>query len=175
MSADHQHESPIKTPKQLVTVVVLSFLVPIVLIVLLVSYVTGGKKADSAGVDLRPEAVAQRIVPVAAVNLKSADGPRTHLTGEQVYAQACKACHETGAANAPKFGDKTAWAPRIKEGLDELLEDAIKGKGAMPPRGGNPDLSDYELARAIVHMANASGASFKEPAAPAATPAVASK
>ncbi|MBL8386564.1 MAG: cytochrome c5 family protein [Burkholderiales bacterium] len=168
MSEDHQHETPIKTPKQLIAVVVASFAIPIALIVMLVSFVTGGKKVGSAGEAIKPESVAERIRPVAAVNLKSADGPKVYLTGEQVYAQVCKACHESGAANAPKMGDKTAWAPRIKEGLETLLKDSIKGVGAMPPRGGNPDLSDYELTRAIVHMANASGASFKEPAAPAA-------
>jgi cytochrome c5 len=71
-------------------------------------------------------------------------------------------------ANAPKIGDKAAWAPRIKTGLNGMLAVAIKGKGAMPPRGGLPDVSDFELARAIVFMANQSGASLKEPVAPAA-------
>ena len=73
-----------------------------------------------------------------------------------------------GVANAPKIGDRAAWAPDLKEGLSAMLADAIKGKGAMPPRGGVADLSDYELARAIVYMANQSGAKLKEPAAPAA-------
>jgi hypothetical protein len=73
----------------------------------------------------------------------------------------------TGAANAPKIGDKTAWAPHLREGLGGMLKVAITGKGAMPPRGGVPDLSDTELARAIVFMANQSGGSLKEPPAPA--------
>jgi hypothetical protein len=76
--------------------------------------------------------------------------------------------------NAPKIGDKAAWAKLIKEGLDNLTKEAIKGVKQMPPRGGNPDLSDIEVARAIAYMANQSGANFKEPAdkpAPAGRPA----
>ena len=173
MSGDH--DTPIKTPKQLITVIVLSFVIPIALIVLLVSFVTGGKKVDGQGMALRPESIAERIKPVAAVNLKAADGPKVYLTGEQVYAQVCKACHESGAAGAPKFGDKAAWAPHLKEGYDDILKNAIKGIKAMPPRGGNPDLSDYEVARAVVYMTAAAGGTFKEPAAPAAAPAPAAE
>jgi cytochrome c5 len=173
MSGDH--DTPIKTPKQLITVIVLSFVIPIALIVLLVSFVTGGKKVDGQGMALKPESIAERIKPVAAVNLKAADGPKVYLTGEQVYAQVCKACHDTGAANAPKFGDKAAWAPHIKEGFDDLLKNAIKGIKAMPPRGGNPDLSDYEVARAVVYITAAAGGTFKEPSPPAAAPAPAAE
>jgi cytochrome c5 len=173
MSEDHQHDTPIKTPKQLITVVVLSFIIPIALIVMLVSFVTGGKKVDGQGLALKPEAIAERIKPVAAVNLKVAGAATVAQTGEQVYGSVCKACHESGAANAPKFGDAAAWAPRLKGGLDALVASVLKGKGAMPPKGGNGDLSDYEIARAVVHMANASGGSLKEPAAPAAAPAAA--
>jgi cytochrome c5 len=173
MSEDHQHDTPIKTPKQLITVIVLSFIIPIALIVLLVSFVTGGKKVDGQGLALKPESIAERIKPVAAVNLKVAGAATVAQTGEQVYGGACKACHESGAANAPKFGDAAAWAPRLKGGLDALVASVVKGKGAMPPKGGNGDLSEYEIARAVVHMANASGGSLKEPAAPAAAPAAA--
>ena len=168
MSEDHQHETPIKTPKQLIIVIVASFVIPIGLILFLVSLVTGGNKVDVQGLALKPESIAVRIKPVAAVNLKLADGPKVHLTGEQVYAQVCKACHEAGVANAPKFGDKAAWAPLVKEGWDDILKTAINGVRAMPPRGGNPDLSDYEVARAVVYMTAAAGGNFKEPTPPAA-------
>ena len=77
----------------------------------------------------------------------------------------CGACHVTGALNAPKVGDKTAWAPHLGAGLEQLTQNAIKGVRQMPPRGGSPDLSDLEIARAVAYMANQSGASFKEPAA----------
>jgi cytochrome c5 len=87
-------------------------------------------------------------------------------SGEQVFKSVCTACHTAGVAGAPKVGDKAAWAPRIKQGLAGLLASATKGKGAMPPKGGDASLSDDEITRAIVYMANQSGAKFKEPAAP---------
>ena len=68
-----------------------------------------------------------------------------------------------GVANAPKLGDKTAWAPRLKQGLNGLMQSVLKGKGAMPPRAGS-SLSDEELSRAVVFMANQAGGSLKEPA-----------
>jgi cytochrome c5 len=70
-------------------------------------------------------------------------------------------------ANAPKIGDRAAWGPRIKQGLQGMLAVATKGKGAMPPRGGDASLTDAELTRAIIFMANQSGGQFKEPAAAA--------
>jgi len=171
MSEDHQHETPIKTPKQLIIVIVASFVIPIVLIVMLVSLVTGGKKVDVQGMALKPESIAERIKPVAAVNLKAADGPKVFLSGQEVYAQNCKACHESGAANAPKMGDTAAWAPRLKQGYDTLMNHSINGIRAMPARGGNGDLSDYEMARGIVYMTASAGGTFKEPTAPAAAAA----
>ena len=171
MSEDHQHETPIKTPKQLLIVIFASFAIPITLIGLLVAYVTGGHHAGSEGAAVKVESIAERIKPVAAVNFKDANAPKVVLTGEQVYQQVCKVCHEAGIAGAPKFGDKAAWGPRIKEGFDDLLKESIKGVRGMPARGGNPDLSDYEVARAVVYMTNAAGATFAEPAAPAAAAA----
>ena len=173
MSEDHQHETPIKTPKQLLIVIFASFAIPITLIGLLVAYVTGGHHAGSEGALLKVESIAERIKPVAAVNFKDANAPKVVLTGEQVYQQVCKVCHEAGVAGAHKFGDKASWAPHIKEGLAELVKTAISGIRAMPPRGGNPDLSDYEVARAVVYMTNAAGAKFAEPAAPAVASATA--
>jgi cytochrome c5 len=108
------------------------------------------------------EAANTRIQPVAKVELaaaapKAAAGSRT---GEELYKGACGACHDTGAAGAPKVGDNAAWAARIKLGLDGLTKSAIAGKGAMPPKGGVGDATDAELARAIAVMANKSGANF---------------
>ncbi len=165
-----EHESPIKTPKQLITVIVLSFTIPIALVGFLVAYVTGGLKSDVQA--SKPEAVAERIKPVGMIGaVKDPSAPKVFQTGEQVYKAVCAACHTTGAAGAWKFGDKAAWAPHIKEGADALIANAIKGIRAMPAKGGNPDLDNFEVARAVVYMTNASGANFKEPAAPAA-PAV---
>ena len=112
-----------------------------------------------------PEAVNSRIAPVARVELAAAASAAAgSRSGEQLYKAICGACHEAGVANAPKTGDKAAWAPRLAPGLNGLLKSAIAGKNAMPPRGGS-DANDAELARAIVYMANKSGGNFKEPAA----------
>ena len=164
-----EHTSFIKTPKQLAIVVLLAFAVPIGLIVLLSQLVTGLMPGGSADTDNQ---VLARIQPVG--QLAFADiTPSGNKTGEQVFQTVCKTCHETGLAGAPKLGDKAAWAAPIKTGYDTLVQHAINGlqrQGkVMPPKGGNPDLSDTEAARAVVYMANAAGATFKEPAAPAAT------
>ena len=74
--------------------------------------------------------------------------------GEALYKQACVACHAAGVAGSPKFGDKAAWAPRIQTGIDALTASAIKGKGAMPPKGGSA-ASDTDIHSAVVYMVNA--------------------
>ncbi|MDD2844472.1 MAG: c-type cytochrome, partial [Rhodoferax sp.] len=86
-------------------------------------------------------------------------GPRS---GEDVFKARCAACHGAGLLGAPKFADKTAWGPRIASGYAALLNSSLKGKNAMPAQGG-ADYSDVEVGRAVVYMANASGASFAEP------------
>jgi cytochrome c5 len=164
----NEHESMIKTPKQLVAVLVLSFVVPIVIIVLLAHLATSGRIYDKDSPAMSPEEVAKRIKPVADASV-GAQGPaaRALRTGEQIYRSVCVACHATGVAKAPKFGDRRDWARRIREGQKALVQVALKGEGAMPPRGGASDLSDLEVERAVVYMANAGGAKFKEPAVPA--------
>ncbi|HYR34463.1 MAG TPA: c-type cytochrome [Burkholderiales bacterium] len=164
MATHDQHSSFIKTPQQLIVVILASFLIPVIGIVLLVELVTSKRGADPNA--LTAEAVAARIAPVgkvefAAAGSGAAAGARS---GEEVVKAVCATCHQAGVAGAPKIGDKAAWAPRIKEGFNELVKDAIKGKGAMPPKGGNPSLTDDEVARAVAFMANQSGAKFKEPA-----------
>jgi cytochrome c5 len=72
--------------------------------------------------------------------------------GKGVYDGGCVACHGTGVANAPRLGDAAAWGPRIDQGMDTLLQHALNGKGAMPPRGGRMDLSDDDIKSAIAYM-----------------------
>ena len=171
-SAADKHASFIKTPKQLIVVILLAFLVPIFGIALVLQMVVGGNYAEPGA--LSPEAVSARLQPVGKVEVVDANAPRVLRSAEEIVKTTCMACHGTGVAGALKIGDKTAWGKVAKAGLDAMLKNAIAGKGAMPPRGGLPDLSDLELARAIVYMANQSGGSLKEPAAPgAAAPAVA--
>jgi cytochrome c5 len=76
--------------------------------------------------------------------------------GQKTYQASCQACHATGAANAPKLGDKEAWAPRIATGVDAMLAVAIKGKGAMPPKGACAACTDDDLKAAIEYMVSQS-------------------
>lgn len=108
--------------------------------------------------------------PVARVELAAAEkvapGSRT---GVQIYESVCASCHASGLLNAPKLGDNAAWAPRLAQGFETLISSATNGKNAMPPKGGATDLTDNELVRSVVYMANQSGGSFEEPAADAAS------
>jgi cytochrome c5 len=78
--------------------------------------------------------------------------PAQAADGTAVFNQNCAMCHVPGLANSPKFGNKEDWAPRLATGRDALLGSALKGKNAMPARGGNPKLSDDEVAAAVDHM-----------------------
>ncbi len=131
---------------------------------------------------MAPEALARRIAPVAKLQLEgagavaAAPGPKTAAvapapaagpkvatvaavapaaqakSGKAIYDTACMACHATGAAGAPKLGDKAAWATRIKTGMDALYASSIKGKGAMPPKGGNTALADADVKAAVDYL-----------------------
>ncbi len=162
-----EHSSPIKNWKQLLVVVALAFLVPIILIALITQLVTGHFK-DAPGDD---SGVLARIKPVGDVLLAEASGPSGQRTGEQVFQQVCKNCHEAGLAGSPKFGDKAAWTRVIAQGDKVAVQHAISGIRGMPPKGGNPDLTDEEVQRGVAYMANAAGANWTAPpvaAAPAA-------
>jgi cytochrome c5 len=161
-----EHQSPIKTPKQLIITIVLSFVLPIIIIILLVKLVTAGDQVGAGSDILGPEATQKRIAPVAKLDLVDASGPKVFKTGEQVYTAVCAGCHVAGAAGAPKFADTAAWSAPIATGLQSMIASVIKGKGAMPAKGGNPALDDFEIARAVVYMANAAGGKFAEPAEP---------
>ncbi|CAG0931070.1 MAG: Cytochrome c6 [Rhodocyclaceae bacterium] len=125
------------------------------------------------GSDLGEEAALKRIQPMAQVSLAgSAGGTKAARGSEENYKATCAACHDAGVAGAPKTGDKAAWAARIGGGLEKLAASGIKGKGAMPPKGG-ADLSDADFTRVVAWLANKSGAGFKEPAAPKAEAAAA--
>ncbi len=76
----------------------------------------------------------------------------SNANGEAIYKATCFACHATGVAGSPIFGDKALWAPRIATGMDALINSALKGKGAMPPKGGNGALSDDEIKAAVTYM-----------------------
>lgn len=102
-----------------------------------------------------PAAAAATPAPAAAPAAAAPQVAAAGAGGEALYKQACMACHAAGVANAPKLGDKAAWAPRVAQGLPALVASAIKGKGAMPPKGGSA-ASDTEIRAAVEYMVNAS-------------------
>ena len=159
-----EHSSPIKTPGQLIAVVVLAFIIPITVIAMLAHLAISSLDPEQDKAAMSDEAVAKRLKPVGEVAVADPNAPVMAKSGKEVYDAVCLACHGTGALNAPKVGDKSAWGKLLPQGLEKLTQSAIKGVKQMPPRGGNPDLSDLELARAIVLMANQSGGNLKEPA-----------
>lgn len=107
--------------------------------------------------------VEKRLAPVGRVAISGEEGdaetaaPAAELTGEQVVAQVCAACHQAGVLQAPKIGSKEEWEPRLTQGLDALVANAIKGINTMPARGGNPDLSDELVREATLYMLAQSG------------------
>jgi cytochrome c5 len=174
--AHNEHESAIRTPKQLFAAVAGFFLVTVIGIILLVEFVTTTRLTGAGTNSQGAAAMAERLRPVAEQGfvLRDANAPKVFLAGDAVYTANCASCHATGMANSPKFGDAAAWSARIAQGYDVLVKHAVEGIRTMPAKGGNPDLDPVEIARAVVYMANQSGAKFKEPSVPAmvvATPA----
>ncbi|MCX7183797.1 MAG: c-type cytochrome [Nitrosospira sp.] len=173
MSDTEGHDSAIKTPKQLITVLLLAIVFPIAIVVLLAQYATGGISVNKDDPALTDESVAKRLKPVGELVLASDLPPDDANSGTgidqsasaapvaadsgadkiaTIYTASCAACHISGAAGAPKQGDKAAWAPRIKNGNAALYASAIKGKGAMPAKGGNVSLSDDDVKAVVDYM-----------------------
>ncbi len=118
-------------------------------------------KATPAGEEVVPvvEKVEENIEPVAAVEVAAPASETVAKTGEEVV-KGCAMCHEAGLMNAPKLGDKAQWEPRIAQGYETLVKHAVEGIRTMPAKGGNPDLTEGEIASAVAIMANQAGASF---------------
>jgi len=167
--AHNEHPSLISTPKQLVAAVAGFFLVIVIGIILLVIFATNDRLLGAGTSSQSAEAVAQRLRPIAeeGFTLVDANTPKVLQAGNAVYTAVCAACHDSGAAGAPKLGDNAAWSVRLKQGYDTVVKHAIEGIRLMPAKGGNPDLDNLEVERAVVYLANKSGASYKEPAVPA--------
>ena len=169
------HSSLIKTPQQLIVVVVLAFVIPVVGIIMIASAITGGLKTDAGG-DAR--AVAERLKPVgtvvigdvpataataqpagAATGVKSASGAAVKTAaasgpgaGKKLYDTVCMVCHAAGIAGAPKTGDKAAWKLRIATGKEALYNSALHGKNAMPAKGGMASASDADVKAAVDYL-----------------------
>ena len=122
------------------TIVIAVVLVVGVYILTVGKTTSSGKIADSSNEsDVRIQPVAK--FELVKAEAAAASGPRD---GATIYNSVCGACHNTGAAGAPKLDDKAAWAPRLGQGVDGLVKSVINGKGAMPPKGGAA-LSDEEI------------------------------
>ena len=175
----HEHYSPIKTPTQLVIVVVISFLVPVLGFVMIAGNLTGGLRVDPKSLAMKEESVAQRLKPVGEVVIGDAAAPARATStkpavttaggavqsaagpvktaggaadGRKTYDAACAMCHAAGVAGAPKTGDKAAWKPRIAQGKNVLYTSAIKGKNLMPPKGGAVSLADADIKAAVDYL-----------------------
>lgn len=103
-----------------------------------------------------PATPAPKPASAAAASAAEVPAPSTPapdlVHGQQIYRQACAFCHDKGVAGAPKIGDAAAWSPRLAQGKDALYTTAIRGKGAMPAKGGNPSLSDTDVHAAVDYM-----------------------
>jgi len=176
MAENHEEDSSlIKTPKQLIIVVVLAFVVPIGLIVMLTQLITSSPDMSKNNPALSEEAVAKRLKPVGEVAVDASQpkpAPAAPVAvaaasvpgaapaaakadaskGKSVYDSACTVCHAAGVAGAPKAGDKAAWAPRLKTGMAALYTNSLKGKNAMPPKGGNLSLDDADVKAAVDYL-----------------------
>jgi cytochrome c5 len=147
---------------------VLGALLVLTAVSLLLIHLLNGIKDFTSDADKANDepAVAERIKPVAQVEVTKASlGANGGKSGEAIVTAVCSACHATGALGAPKIGDKSAWGPRIAQGYKTLVKHANEGIRMMPAKGGNPDLSDEEIARAVAFMANKAGANFTAPKA----------
>ena len=175
MSDAEENSSAIKTPKQLITVLLIAIVFPIAIVVMLAQYATGGISVDKNDPALTDTSVAKRLKPMGELVLASDLPPTDANSGagivqttsaaiapvaaasgadkiQAIYNASCAACHISGAAGAPKQGDKAAWAPRIKSGNGTLYTSAIKGKNAMPAKGGNASLSDDDIKAVVDYM-----------------------
>jgi cytochrome c5 len=121
--------------------------------------------STEAFLDAAPKQALALVVSVLVILItaQEARAQRVDRSGKQVVEAGCIACHGSGANGAPKIGDKNAWDKRASQGLASLTQNALKGIRQMPPHGGNPNLTDLEIERAITYMVNQSGGHWIEP------------
>jgi len=141
-------------------IIVLVILTAFMLISITIARLITSKSPEAITNDpMYQAAVLERIKPVGTVQTgasASAGGATAVLSGDKVYQASCFACHGTGAAGAPKLGDKAAWKPRIAQGMATLVKHALNGFKGMPAKGGNASLSDDAVKSAITHMVDGS-------------------
>jgi cytochrome c5 len=175
----HPHHDPIEDniethPIKLAIGIVVGAVALVIGIVLMAQLAVGfyGARSMKDEQAMSAGAVAKRLAPVARLEIDpnapaqapaaapaaapAPDGakaaPAARADGKATYDTVCTACHTAGVAGAPKLGDKAAWAPRVKAGKTALYTSALKGKGAMPPKGGNAALSDEAIKAAVDYL-----------------------
>lgn len=160
--ADHI-EMTKTTPKDFLYATLGGLFAPGLAIFLIVMLFIGiqGRMGQPDAAPMSDKAVRERIQPFGKSLAIDPSAPRVERTGEQVYNEVCSGCHASGALGSPKYKEKADWSKRLSNGYDSLLTHALKGLNKMPPRGGDPDLSDLEVARGVVYMANAAGGNFE--------------
>ena len=147
-----------------------ALIAPVLVIVLILKLFMGFQSTAPEDEKATVAEVTKQVEPIAQVEVAVVSNvAHVDKGGEEVYNAVCTMCHAAGLLNAPKFGDKGQWAPRIAQGYETLVSHAINGIRSMPARGGNADLTDGEVANAVAYMANASGANFTAPVAGAPT------
>jgi len=108
-------------------------------------------------------AVVMALIWALVLDIGTASAKEAERSGKDVVDAVCGNCHNSGKDGAPKIGNKQAWSQRTANGLGALTQHALKGIRKMPAHGGNPDVSDFEIQRAITHMVNLSGGNWTEP------------
>lgn len=167
--ADSNAKMTQATPQEVIISVVAGLLAPLLAIFLVVQLVLSIQSSHKPDVSSEAEqkATLARIKPFAQLAAVDANAPKVEKSGQEVYDAVCTSCHAAGALGAPRFDNKGDWSSRLGQGYDTLVKHAIEGIRQMPARGGDADLSDTEVARAVVYIANSAGASFKAPEAAA--------
>ncbi|MFP5505330.1 MAG: c-type cytochrome [Gammaproteobacteria bacterium] len=159
-------------------VAIMGFLVVFAFVIYFIAQSVVSDDGTADGNSQLTQIIEENIKPVGSVKVADESGASAASAGPRagadVYNSFCMACHATGAAGAPKTGDKAAWQPRFAQGMDTLLANAVNGIRAMPPKGTCGDCSEDELKGAIAHMLNETGFKVEVAAPAAAAPAAAS-
>lgn len=159
----HDAEMKPTTPRQFSLALLGGLFAPLITILLIVAYAVSiqSRHVNTSPAAAADQEVQERIQPFGASLAIDPNAPHEDRSGEAIYNEICSGCHASGALASPKYKEKGDWGKRIAKGYDTLLTHALKGFNKMPPRGGEPDLTDQEVANALVFMANAAGAKFE--------------
>ena len=154
MSNNDQHSSPSTLQPMIIIFGIILALAAVYLMMF-------GKPVEEVAAPAAAVAkVEENIKPVAVVEVAPVEVAHVEKSGAEVVKGGCAMCHAAGLMNAPKIGDKGQWEPRIALGYATLVKHAVEGIRTMPAKGGNPALTDGEIAAAVAEMANQAGASF---------------